>query len=122
MKPTHNKADSIRLNGATSLSRLFNDQDLKDVQKNLADLGEDYQDYSQDEDKMEVESLPKKNLVYRMAYDSNGSTLTSEVVDKKNTWDVARPGTETMFDIVNDRKSGMPTHSEVFSYDQDREK
>lgn len=113
MKNTNTKGDAERLSNTAALSRLFSDQDLRDVQKNIADLGEDYQDYSPDEDPMEAESMPKKNLVYRMAFETSGSTLTSEVVDKKVNWEVARPGSLTMFDIVNDRKSGMPTHSEV---------
>ena len=107
--------DNFRVSEANLLAKLIGAQDLKDIRKNIEALGEDYPEFSHLDDKLEEESSPKKNLVFHMPFKGSGETLTAEVSEKRSLRQLSKPGTLTMFDIVNDRKSGLPTHSEVIS-------
>lgn len=109
------------LGNASVLARLVGAQDLKeDIRKNIEALGEGYPEFG--DDKLMIESSPKKNLVFHMPMRASGETLTVEVTEKRVAKQIGKPGALTMFDIVNDRKSGLPTHSEVLFCHVDRKK
>ena len=105
------------------LSKLIGGQDLKDdIRKNIEALDEDFPELAQFEEKLTMESTPKKNLVFHMPFKAGGETLVSEVGERRLAKSHSKPGCLTMFDIVNDRKSGLPTHTEVRLSHLDRAK
>lgn len=104
----------FRFSDSAMLAKLIGNQDLKDdIRKNIEALGEGFPDLAHFDEKLAVESSPKKNLVFHMPFRPGGDTLVAEVTDKRLMKQANRSSNVTMFDIVNDRKSGLPTHSEV---------
>ena len=107
MRPPGN--DRPPKGGDSLLSKLLSEHDLKAFRKNIEELGEE-NGFLDNEDQMDEEPLPKKTLVLKM----NPKTSPERLDDSLHiSRAVCRPGQTTMLDIVNDRKSGMPTQAEA---------
>lgn len=102
----------------SALYNLLSKQELQAFEKNIAELGED-NDYFQFPEKMDLESLPKKNLIVGSGSPKPESICSHADYSASRQLSLPRHGQITMLDIVNDRKTGQPTSSEVFHFYED---
>lgn len=113
MLPTPNTKDASSTGAQSILSKLLSENDLMAFKKNLEDLGEESTDYFKFDEKLEEEAMPKKHIVIETKTSKEHHIKKTPLDKTHHSKSLAKTQPVTMFDIVNDRKSGQPTASEV---------
>lgn len=96
------------------LNKYLTQTELRAFKKTIEELGESTECLNSPSNGMMEEEIPTKKFAASKPFGSKLHRLSppSEALDPKQVWAISKPAQATLFDIVSDKKSGIPTLAE----------